>query len=286
MNCFNGARYLAEALASVQAQTFPDWEILFIDNHSTDNSAEIARAFPGRLRYLRTPEHMTLYGARDFALPHVDSEFLAFLDTDDAWEADKLERQLAAVERHGVDFVCGGARVLLQGEGKLLFTRVWDDRFIDFNLMAARYMINIQTVLLRTSLLGDLRFDPRLLIAGDYLFFLRYLQRNPRAYFLGDPLVTYRIHDQNISKSRFEVWEAEKKIILGELVPHCEAVQRQNLQRFWDKRTYRLHLKEDRFQEARAKISPHRFSGWREFVMWAATYVPSAKRYIVPHWWQ
>ncbi len=183
MNCYNGARFLEEALASVQAQTFTDWEILFIDNGSTDNSSEIAQHFKGRLRLLRTPHHMTLYGARDFALPHVDSEFLAFLDTDDIWEADKLERQLAAVAKHQVDFVCGGARVLLQSEGKRLFTKVWDDRFIDFSLMAARYMINIQTVLLRTSRLGELRFDPRLLIAGDYLFFLRYLQRNTRAYF-------------------------------------------------------------------------------------------------------
>jgi hypothetical protein len=82
------------------------------------------------------------------------------------------------------------------------------------------------------------------------------------------------------------VWEEEKKIILGELAPLCNEAQRRDLQRFWDKRSYRLHLKEDRFSAAREMIRPHRFSGWREFVMWAATYVPSTKRYIVPHWWQ
>ena len=69
MNCYNGEKYLREAIDSVYAQTYPDWEIIFIDNVSTDNSALIAKSYDSRLRYYKT-EKISRFMPREILLYH------------------------------------------------------------------------------------------------------------------------------------------------------------------------------------------------------------------------
>ncbi len=99
MNCFNGAEFLSEAIESVYAQGFGDWEIVFWDNQSTDDSARIAQSYDGRVRYFYAPSHTSLGAARNLALEKACGEYIAFLDCDDVWLPEKLERQIALFER-------------------------------------------------------------------------------------------------------------------------------------------------------------------------------------------
>jgi len=85
MNCLNGARYLREALDSVFAQTYTDWEILFWDDASTDESAKIAKSYGRKLRYFRGLGGMPLGYSRNCGLEKARGEYLAFLDCDDVW---------------------------------------------------------------------------------------------------------------------------------------------------------------------------------------------------------
>ena len=101
MNCLNGARYLKEALDSVYAQTYEDWEIIFWDDASTDASATIALQshFPDtRLRYFRGAGGQPLGAARNQALAQCCGRYVALLDCDDLWMPTKLQRQLAYIE--------------------------------------------------------------------------------------------------------------------------------------------------------------------------------------------
>src|SRR3972149_5927289 len=83
MNCYNGARYLREALASVLVQTFTDWEIVFWDNQSADESAAIFKSYSDRrFRYFLAPEHTVLGRARNLAVEQARGEWIAFLDCD------------------------------------------------------------------------------------------------------------------------------------------------------------------------------------------------------------
>jgi glycosyltransferase involved in cell wall biosynthesis len=97
----DGERFLDEAIRSVQAQSFRAWELLLVDDGSSDGSTRIARnwseAEPGRIRYLEHPEHRNLgmSAARNLGIAHARGEFLAFLDADDAWFPAKLEEQVA-----------------------------------------------------------------------------------------------------------------------------------------------------------------------------------------------
>lgn len=106
MNCLNGARYLREALNSVFAQTYTDWEIIFWDDASTDESATIVlyfleREYPDcRLRYFRGPGGQTLGASRNMALNEARGKYLAILDCDDVWDVQKLASQIESMEKY------------------------------------------------------------------------------------------------------------------------------------------------------------------------------------------
>ena len=98
MNCLNCSKYLREAIDSVYAQTYKNWEIIFWDNASTDNSAEIAKSYDEKLRYFRGEKTVPLYAARNLALKQAKGKYIAFLDCDDYWLPQKLERQVEIFE--------------------------------------------------------------------------------------------------------------------------------------------------------------------------------------------
>ena len=94
MNCYNSASYLREALESVLTQSYQDWELVFWDNQSTDQSAEIFRSYKdSRFLYFRAETHTNLGQARNLAVSKAKGMWLAFLDCDDVWAAVKLEKQ-------------------------------------------------------------------------------------------------------------------------------------------------------------------------------------------------
>lgn len=102
----NEARFVAEAVASVFAQTYVDWELLLVDDGSTDDSSHIARQVaadhPGRAVYLDHPGHVNhgMSATRNLGLEHARGRFVTFLDADDVWYPDKLRVQVDALSRH------------------------------------------------------------------------------------------------------------------------------------------------------------------------------------------
>ena len=99
MNVRNGAPTLREAIDSVLAQSFADWELIVWDDRSTDASAAIASAYKdARIRYLLSPDDTPLGKARSDAIEHASGEWLAFLDQDDVWLPNKLRKQMALAQ--------------------------------------------------------------------------------------------------------------------------------------------------------------------------------------------
>jgi glycosyltransferase involved in cell wall biosynthesis len=99
INCLNGARYLSEAIQSVYVQTYSDWEIVFWDNASTDESGTIVKSYDERLRYFRADRTVPLYTARNQALKQVRGKYITFLDCDDVWMPDRLEKLIPLFDK-------------------------------------------------------------------------------------------------------------------------------------------------------------------------------------------
>ena len=109
MNCFNGEKYLRGAIDSVISQTYKNWEIIFWDNQSNDKSAKIFKDYKDdRLKYYCADSHIEiLYRARNYALKKANGEFIAFLDVDDWWLPEKLEKQIPLFNDPDVGLVYG-----------------------------------------------------------------------------------------------------------------------------------------------------------------------------------
>lgn len=115
MPCFNAAAFVGEAISSVMAQTWSNVELIVVDDGSTDGSADIIReqaeAYPGHIRLLHT-SHVGPYPARNRALTETCGTFIAFLDADDWWQPDALEKLHAALTQNDADLAyCGWQNV-------------------------------------------------------------------------------------------------------------------------------------------------------------------------------
>jgi len=219
MNCYNGAEYLNLAIESVFSQTFTDWEIIFVDNCSTDKSAAIAISFGEKVKYYKTPANIPLYEARNFGLRHVNSDFVAFLDVDDLWHKSKLEKQIAAFENDvavvctNVTYIGSQGQELTNKHAKLYSGDVT-------NKLLQKCFIAISSTLSRTEVLKRYLFNSRYNLVGDYDMWLR-LSVNYKINSLPEKLFYCRLHESNLTKRSKGKW-------LGEMRCHYRAFIKEN----------------------------------------------------------
>ena len=109
MPAYNAEAFIEDAIASVQAQTMAQWELLVVDDGSTDKTGEILRRLAetdGRIHPVAGKGRQGAAASRNQAMDLAKGQYLAFLDADDLWRPEKLERQLALAESTGADLVC------------------------------------------------------------------------------------------------------------------------------------------------------------------------------------
>lgn len=110
----NGEEFFEEAIQSVFAQTYENWELLLVDDGSTDRSTEIAKRYaekyPSKVRYLEHEGHQNkgMSATRNLGIKHAQGEYIAFLDADDVWVPNKLEQQVAIMQEHTEAAMCYG----------------------------------------------------------------------------------------------------------------------------------------------------------------------------------
>lgn len=200
MNCYNGEKYLAQAIESVLAQTWTNWEIIFWDNHSTDRSAAIFKSYDDpRLHYHYAPNHTLLYEARNYAIAKTSGDFLAFLDVDDWWSPEKLALQLPVFDDPEVGMVCSNYWIHSEVKNKrwqALPSSAPAGWALD--ALLKRYYVGLVTLVVRKTAFAslDYPFDPRYHIIGDFDLVLRLAA----AWKLGvvpTPTAFYRLHGAN-----------------------------------------------------------------------------------------
>src|SRR5690348_1065740 len=100
---YNRASLISRAIRSVLNQTFTDWELLIVDDGSTDATEQLirSRSADSRIRYMKLPQNVGMCNARNHGIALARGEFIAFLDSDDEWLPTKLEKQLAVFRRDG-----------------------------------------------------------------------------------------------------------------------------------------------------------------------------------------
>ena len=237
VNCFNGERYLNECLKSILSQSYKNYEVIFWDNKSTDKSKLIFLGMKdNRFKYFSDNEHVALYCARNKALEVSSGKYITFLDVDDIWYPDKLEKQVEVMEnKTDIGFCYSGFKFLFEDSKKL--KSAYNNRKLKsgyiFTYLIKNYNVGILTLMVNKSIVdkNKIKFDERFSIMGDLDFVLR-LSRVSKGIPIKLDLAIYRIHLENLSRKinltvrERTIWANEmfEKYIFSkkELIPFIE----------------------------------------------------------------
>lgn len=208
INCYNGQKYLEESIKSVINQTYKNWEIIFWDNNSNDNSRKILKSFKDkRIKYFYSKQHNTLYKARNLAIKKSKGKFICFLDTDDKWLKNKLKIQITKIKKYNFDVIFSNYFIKKE-KNKNKFLATDQKKFLNYKNLTQElldhYFLGILTVMVRRKLFLKKKFNPRYQIIGDFDYFLN-LSLKHKFFYIKNPLAVYRIHSENFSKKKINL---------------------------------------------------------------------------------
>lgn len=175
INCYNGERFLREAINSIYEQDYSNWEIIFWDNASEDDSSSIAKSYDNRLKYYLGSINVPLGEARNLALQKAKGKYVAFLDCDDKYLPEKITKQVKKMEITS-SALCYGSVIVINEDGlEINRNPVSDKNGYLIDQLLLNYEINMQAVMIKRSVLtkNNLSFDLNLKFSPDYDLFMR-----------------------------------------------------------------------------------------------------------------
>lgn len=211
---YNGSKFIQEAVDSILAQTYTEFELLLIDDGSPDKAEAdflaglVTAKKDGRIKYYRK-NNGGLSETRNFGIDHSDGEFIAFIDQDDLWDRDKLSLQ-ADIFRMGesVKFICTDAKIIGEKTEEMRIGEKW--RFKDgmipgtFSQLLKGSFVACSSVAFRRFVINGAGYSNRAyVVVPDYEYFLR-LSEKMDFYFIARSLVSYRLHEGNTTKQRLK----------------------------------------------------------------------------------
>jgi len=213
----NAARFIDQAMRSVIDQTHPRWELLVVDDASSDATAERAAAAAcadSRIRLIRLDRRVGPGPARNVALADLRGDYVAFLDSDDIWMPDKLERQLRFMRETGAAFSIHGYRMMDEHGRERGHAIVVPER-VDYDLLLRHTIIAVNCVLLDRARVGPLEM-PDLPQHEDLVLWFRILKRGIVARGMPDDLARYRIVKTSASRDKLRsarrMWRVYRRI--------------------------------------------------------------------------
>ena len=222
MGSYNHEKYIGEAIESVLNQTFRDFEFIIIDDCSTDNSPKIIESYKAkdpRIRAYFNNQNLGISRVLNKGLEAARGEFISFLDSDDAWIPEKLEKQISLIKKHKNKIIWSEAEVIDRAgtaTGQTftemhcasnrrktgnLFKELIDDNFIA-----------CQSLLFKKHIMKGILFDPNLKYLNDHRFLID-LANEREFYFIPEKLVKYRVHGLNTYFKDEKSWLKDRIIL-------------------------------------------------------------------------
>jgi glycosyltransferase involved in cell wall biosynthesis len=220
---YNSGKFLEKALESVFRQTVAPDEILVNDDASSDGTPELAESYGPPVRVFRRANQRQA-ASRNFAVSQTNCEWLAFLDHDDLWAPNKLERQIEELARTPHADLCYSARVTFEEEdgifrgGKVY--SVPPTKHIRKSLFRNTTFLPGSVLIRRSTYLAVGGFNPALKLVEDWDLWLRLLHRKVQFAACPEPLLLVRIHANNRSNNAIAALAEQKEIFRRLVLPH------------------------------------------------------------------
>ena len=217
MPCYNAEPYIAQSIESVLAQTYDNWELLITDDVSTDKSVEIITPYctkDDRINVLVPDYHQGIARTRNMSISRAKGRFVAFLDSDDIWYPEKLEKQVNYMLENNLAFTYSSYEVI-DFQGKTKKRIVKDAGVMSYNRYLRNTIICCGTVVIDREKTGHFA-TPIIRTSEDMSLWLSIMKRGFRAYPVPGPLHKYRITPGSASSNKIDaasdVWRVYRKI--------------------------------------------------------------------------
>ncbi len=214
MPVYNAARFLREAVESVLAQTYSNWELMMIDDCSTDDSLAIAQEYEqmdNRIHVIKAEKNIGVANVRNLGIKAANGHYIALLDSDDIWAADKLEKQVAQLEKTGAKIAYASYDFVDENTEPIKKPFVVPEH-TDYKKMLSCNVIGCSTVMADAALLKAHPFRNDF-YHEDYVLWMELLKIPVRAVGTRNVLVHYRVvsgsrsnHKGNAAKQRWRIY--------------------------------------------------------------------------------
>lgn len=206
--CYNSEQFIDRTIKSVLSQTFSDWELLLIDDHSTDKTKDILEKYAKndtRIKILQTKENSGGPALpKNIGIENAKGEYIAFLDHDDEWLPEKLEKQLAVFKNskdEKLGLVSCGVR-LINNKNKEFATVTQKNNNIFPDILIRNPIFSNSSVLIKKEVIDIVgKRDENLKYSEDYDYWLRIAGAGYNFFYIKEPLFKYYFHENNVTKN-------------------------------------------------------------------------------------
>jgi glycosyltransferase involved in cell wall biosynthesis len=202
---YNQASLLKQALDSVRAQTFEDWEAIVINNFSNDPTESIVTSYQDpRISLINFANHGVIAASRNLGIQKAQGEFIAFLDSDDIWFPEKLQICLQTLNENFADAVCHNEFQVRDGRQERILSYGPENKFSYLNMLFYGNCVSTSALLIRRSRLleaGCFNENKTINTAEDYDLWMRLARNHCKFVFLQKELGNYLVHGSNNSGS-------------------------------------------------------------------------------------
>lgn len=206
MPAYNSGKFIGQAIDSVVAQTYSNWELLIVDDSSTDDTSEIIRqrqAYDERIQFFQHETNLGTQYARNKAIEKASGRFIAFLDADDLWLPEKLEIQLKIMQKEQIAG-CFSSYELIDEDGNEIGRKINALPKLHFQkLLKANYVGNL-TGIYDTKKLGKI-YCPDIAKRQDWALWLEVIKKGGPLFGIQQNLAQYRVRKGSISNNKLEM---------------------------------------------------------------------------------
>lgn len=201
---YNSAKYIKETIESVLNQTYSNWEMIIVDDDSKDNTQDVVEQIKDkRIKYIKLSENSGAAIARNTAMKNASGKYMAFLDSDDIWKKDKLDKQLKFMKENNYNFTCT-AYEKIDENGKSLNKIFSPKKRADYNRILLDCPVGNSTVMYNVDNLGKFEV-PNIRKRNDDALWLQILKKEKFIYGMTDILMKYRVRSNSISSNKFSL---------------------------------------------------------------------------------
>jgi glycosyltransferase involved in cell wall biosynthesis len=209
---YNGKKYILETLNSVLNQTFKDFEVIVIDDGSKDNSKEVLEKYLDRIRYIYQENSGSPAAAKNRGIKESKGEFLAFMDQDDLWQADKLAKQVKILEKDQKIGLVATNTLVFDSQTKEIKGKAWakvskmSAEQTRKRLLQGNFIVTSSAVMVRKETIEGKGFDENMRLADDYELWFR-IAKKWQLEFIEEPLTKWRHNVSSLSHSHKKLLE-------------------------------------------------------------------------------